>query len=325
MLYPLLLVAFHDSVTGALSTASGLAWASAACSLVLAFLAPMVALAMAKRLSANQRPTVAELLARRIALLAVAAPPIYTFLGVISFMLGVAAADIWAFWILWGILTVAVVLADNQTPATSAPVPAKPGIRIAHGVTALALLLVFLGAHVVNHFFGLVGAEAHAVVMKALRQIYRQPVVEPLVVAGFLFQVISGGYLAWRLTATATDGFRTLQVASGVFLMIFTVSHINAVLVLARSYLNIDSDWGFATGAPTGLIRDAWNIRLVPLYGLAVFFVLSHLVAGARIVMLAHGANRKQADRAQVWGTAVATLSAIVILCGMCGVRLHVG
>jgi hypothetical protein len=37
------------------------------------------------------------------------------------------------------------------------------------------------------------------------------------------------------------------------------------------------------TGAPAGLVKDAWNIRLVPHYWLGVFFVLAHLATGARV------------------------------------------
>ena len=87
------------------------------------------------------------------------------------------------------------------------------------------------------------------------------------------------------------DRFRTFQIASGIFLAAYVLGHMNSVFVFARLYLGIDSDWAFATGAPSGLIKDAWNIRLVPHYGLAVFFVLSHLAAGGRSVLLAHGVS----------------------------------
>jgi hypothetical protein len=78
------------------------------------------------------------------------------------------------------------------------------------------------------------------------------------------------------------DGFRTFQIASGIFLAAYVLGHMNSVFVFARLYFRIDSDWAFATGAPSGLVKDAWNIRLVPHYGLAAFFVLSHLAAGGR-------------------------------------------
>src|SRR5262249_56703135 len=40
----------------------------------------------------------------------------------------------------------------------------------------------------------------------------------------------------------------------------------DSVFIFARTYLGIDTGWGFATGAPTGLVKDPWNIRLVPHY-----------------------------------------------------------
>jgi hypothetical protein len=96
----------------------------------------------------------------------------------------------------------------------------------------------------------------------------------------------------------------------------------NSVFVFARLYLGIDSDWGFATGAPTGLIKDAWNIRLVPHYGLGIFFVLSHLAAGGRAVMLSHGVRRNYANRLLVGSATAAAIVALVVMFGMSGGRL---
>jgi uncharacterized protein GlcG (DUF336 family) len=36
------------------------------------------------------------------------------------------------------------------------------------------------------------------------------------------------------------------------------------------------------------MIKDPWNTRLLPHYWLALFFVLSHLLSGARVIMIAH-------------------------------------
>src|SRR5262249_8252813 len=116
--------------------------------------------------------------------------------------------------------------------------------------------------------------------------------------------------------------FRTFQLASGVFLALYIVGHMDSVFIFARTYLGIDSDWGFATGAPTGLIKDAWNIRLVPHYGLGVFFVLAHLFSGVRIVMLSHGGRKTTADRVMIGGSTAAALTACVIMLGMCGMRV---
>src|SRR5262249_6297553 len=72
---------------------------------------------------------------------------------------------------------------------------------------------------------------------------------------------------------------------------------------------------------PTGLVKDRWNIRLVPHYWLGAFFVLAHLAAGARGVMMAHGVSKAFADRFMVGGAVVAGLVATVIMLGMCGMR----
>jgi hypothetical protein len=169
---------------------------------------------------------------------------------------------------------------------------------------------------------GLVGPSTHASFMKAVRTIYRSSMIEPLLIALMLFQVASGIYLALR-NSVPTDRFRTFQVASGVYLAFFVLGHMNSVFFFARTYLGIDTDWGFATGAPAGLIRDGWNIRLVPHYALGVFFVLSHLAAGARMVMLNHGVRKERADRLMIIGASVAVAVATAIILGMCGLRLQ--
>ena len=153
-------------------------------------------------------------------------------------------------------------------------------------------------------------------------KVYRNDVLQPLVVALFLFQVGTGLFFVWRLTAAPSDRFRTFQIASGVYLAFYVVGHMNSVFVYARSFLGIPTDWNFATGAPTGLIHDAWNIRLPPHYALGAFFVLSHLASGLRAVLIAHGVGQRNADR--LWGACVA-MSAIVaaaIIAGMSGVRI---
>ena len=121
----------------------------------------------------------------------------------------------------------------------------------------------------------------------------------------------------------APQGFhRTFQVGSGAYLSLYILGHMNSVFIYARSFLGIPTDWNFAIGAPTGLIHDAWNIRLLPHYALGVFFVLSHLASGLRVVLIAHGVDRRAANR--LWGAGVA-ISAVIsaaIIAGMCGVRI---
>jgi hypothetical protein len=187
----------------------------------------------------------------------------------------------------------------------------------------VALVAVgYLCLHFSNHMFGWLGAEMHTAVMHKLRTIYRSRIGEPILIASFGFLIVSGVRMAWQLTARRADAIRTLQIAGGVYLVFAVISHLNAVLYFARVHMGIETDWGFGVGDPAGLLKDAWNIRLLPYYLLAVFFVIMHAFCGPRGVILAHGGSRQAADRTLAGGTILAGLVAILIIMAMCGLRI---
>jgi len=74
--------------------------------------------------------------------------------------------------------------------------------------------------------------------------------------------------------------------------------------------------------APTGLIHDAWNIRLVPHYWLGVFFVLSHVASGLRVVLSNHGLKEALVVRGWTAGVIASAVIASLIVAGLCGLRL---
>jgi hypothetical protein len=323
LLYPFALEGFHTSVARIEEGASILSWLSAAASLALAFAMPLIAMLAAMSFSEIGRPTVAQLRAKRTALLALAAPTLFVFVGVVLTMLHDPVPDTWLWVACWAIALALLLRSDNSVPAVLAPRPIPAPLRVAHGVSALAIVMIFLTLHIANHLTFPAGEGTYNAVMKVFRHVYRNDILQPLVVALFLFQVGTGLFFVWRLTAAPSDRFRTFQIASGVYLAFYVLGHMDSVFIFARTYLGIDTGWGFATGAPTGLVKDPWNIRLVPHYGLAAFFVLAHLAAGARAVMMAHGVSRAFADRFMVGGSVVAGLVATVIMLGMCGMRVR--
>ncbi len=153
------------------------------------------------------------------------------------------------------------------------------------------------------------------------RTVYRAKAIEPVLVVLLLFQIASGLHLAWRHSAVTQDFFRTFQIASGVYLSVFILGHMNSVFLYARTYLGIPTDWNFATGAPAGLIHDAWNIRLLPHYALGVFFALSHLASGLRAVLIAHGVDERSVNRLWYAGVALSGVIAAAIITGMTGIN----
>jgi len=296
--YPFLLRAFHAVVGTHAVALSVSAIASATLILAIAFLVPFLGLALAYRPTANTG-------ARRLAYASVTAPTLYVFLGVVQALVHSPIPDEIVWCVIW--LAIAIWSQRARNPV-AVLTPAVGRWRVVHGLTA-AILCLYVLFHITNHLFGLVGPDAHAAVMKIGRVVYRSGVGQPLLVAAMLFQIGTGLHLASRWSAAPQGFHRTYQVATGAYLSVFILGHMNSVFIYARSFLGIPTDWNFAIGAPTGLIHDAWNIRLLPHYALGVFFVLSHIASGLRVVLIAHGMDQGRADR--VWGACVA-ISAIV-------------
>lgn len=324
LLYPFLLNRFHATV--GVDDSSGLVAATAvwlaALWLAAAFAVPACCLICALRLASAPIRTTAQRKALRLAYIGVIGPTAYVFMGVLLYMAGSPLPDEAAWTLAWlAVLAWAVWPAKAEAVTTPVPAGASARLRVAHGIAA-TVILAYVAFHLTNHLFGLVSPEAHARVMAIGRTVYRASFVEPVLVALMLFQIVSGLRLAWRWSGQQVDGYRVFQVASGVYLSIFILGHMDSVFVFARGFLGIDTGWGFATGAPTGLIHDPWNIRLVPHYWLGVFLVLSHLASGLRVVLTAHGVNRSLVFRLWLAGLVAAAIVATVILAGMCGLRL---
>ena len=133
--------------------------------------------------------------------------------------------------------------------------------------------------------------------MISLRKWYRSELVQPVLVVLMVFQIVSGFILCWRATAAHSDLYRALQTSTGAFLTAFIVSHLNSVFILGRAVTKVDTTFLWASGAPVGLLPDAWNVRLVPHYSLGVWFVITHIGLGLRGVLLFHGVRQATADR----------------------------
>jgi hypothetical protein len=293
--------------------------------LLLAIAVPAVGIYVYWRLGAEKIPAPNEVRARVLALISVGAPPVYTALGVLLTMAGNPVSDLAVWVLLWAALT-AMLLRNSPRAAVAAPLagpPALPRLRYAHGVAAAVIVCIFLALHLTNHLSGLWSEGLYRRLMKAFEHVYRARLVEPLLVALMLFQLASGPALVSQYAKRTVDFFRTLQIAAGAYLFFFLLSHMNSVFIYARTFAKIPTDWAFATGAPTGLLRDAWNIRLLPHYLLAVFFVVTHLVLGARIIALAHDVSPRTADRLACAGMAGGAILAVATMLGMVGI--HIG
>jgi hypothetical protein len=309
--YPFLLRTFHALIGPPDAPPPWPAIIGASLALTLAFGVPFLGITLALRPEASTA-------ARRLAYASITAPTLYVFLGVVQALVRSPFPDE----VVWSAIWLGLAGWSQWAPGAAAEtVSPLDRWRFVHGVTA-ALLVIYVLFHLANHLLGLFGPDAHAAMMKVGRTVYRSRLGEPLLVGAMLFQIGTGLILAWRWTAAPQPFHRTFQVASGAYLSLFILGHMNSVFIYARRFLAIPTDWNFAIGAPTGLIHDAWNIRLLPHYALGVFFVLSHIASGARVVLIAHGTDRRRVDR--LWGVAVALSAAVAaaIIAGMCGIRI---
>jgi len=303
--YPYALDRFHNAYVGA-HAMGPMAWLY----LLAAYAIPALGLLFAWRLgaAAPQDLGPARLRAARLAQLVVAAPPMFTLLGVLLYLMKIAGHDgaVWlGLWCAFALGAALVTLTAGEQGRALATMPLAPAddphrhalLRAAHGISAVLLLAVFLLPHLFNHLAGLGGLELHRAIMKTLRLLYRNGFVEPLLIGIFFFQIISGLVLYRRKSASSRDLLDVLQTSSGVYLSIYIAGHINSVFTLAR-YFGTETDFAWAVGAPVGLLADPWDIRLLPHYSLAVLFLIAHLAGATRLVLRKHGAPARRADGA---------------------------
>jgi succinate dehydrogenase/fumarate reductase cytochrome b subunit len=323
LLYPWIVASLYRSgqllehASGPLGSA--IAWAATILAGALVYGVPAVSLAVAAALAPIERPSAVQLLARRAAHLAFASPSLFVLIGVVFYLLHRPSADYLAWTILW--LAVIGVVAASPHKAATASEAAPSWLRVAHGFSALAIVLIFLAWHLANHMSALWSLATNEALMKVLRSWYRSDAVQPLLVALVIFQVISGARLLWARTAVSADFARTVQSLTGAFLMVYLASHMTAVFILGRTVLDIDTNFRWASGAPAGLLPDAWNVRLIPHYSLGVWVAITHLGMGLRVILLNHRIERRTAERVAWSVCGIGLVISLVITAAQLSVR----
>jgi len=307
LLYPLALVVLHQAgrqfVQATDDPGRLMAGVAVGLAAALVYGVPIFSLAVILRSADHIR-------ARRLAHLAFAAPPLFTVIGVAFFLLGVPNGD----YVVWVVAWLAVLAYAALAPrAQAAPAPPATWIRTAHGLTGATILAIFLVWHLGNHVLAAWSLDTHQAVMNVLRTWYRSGLVQPLLVALFLGQLATGWRLLWAKNARPGDVYSSIQTATAAYLVVYIPSHLIAVFILGRWFLRVDATFAWASGAPSGLLLDAWNVRLIPHYSLAVLFVIGHLAMGLRAVLLAHGVRAAAADRLTWAICAIGLVVAVVV------------
>lgn len=143
-----------------------------------------------------------------------------------------------------------------------------------HYVSGL-ILISFAALHLCNHAVGLFGAEAHIAYMQKLRTVYRHAFVESILLLCVGMQIATGIRLFFRKRKSATNGFKKLQLYTGLYMVFFLSVHVSAVLV-GRTVLDLDTNYYFGVA---GLNIFPLFLFFIPYYGLAIAAFFGHLSA----------------------------------------------
>lgn len=139
-----------------------------------------------------------------------------------------------------------------------------------HYISGL-IITTFIGLHLFNHFYSVFGADKHIEMMNTLRYFYRNIFVETILLLAVLVQIISGIKLFFIKTATSNPD--KLQIWTGLYLAIFFVIHLSAVLV-GRFILRLDTNFYFGVA---GLNSFPINLFFIPYYATAVISFFGHI------------------------------------------------
>jgi hypothetical protein len=248
--YPLLLMLLHrcgrqlaEATTATAILAAGVGVSGAAALIVGVPLLSFVAIRQSD-----------DLQTRRLAHLAFAAPPLFTATGLVCLFLGMPGGDTVAWGILW---TGALFCAARKSPATETTITRSADwIRTAHGLSAGVIIGGFVIWHLANHVVALWSLDHNKSIMDVLRPWYRSDLVQPLLLALLLWQLFSGLRLLWAKLPSASDLYSSIQTATAAYLAVYVPSHLIAVLVLGRWLLAVDTNFAWASGAPTAAARS---------------------------------------------------------------------
>jgi hypothetical protein len=134
---------------------------------------------------------------------------------------------------------------------------------------------IFVGLHLFNHFVSVFGAIVHIELMDSLRIIYRNKIVETLLLSAVLVQIISGLKLFFAKRKLVSTFFEKLQIWTGLYLAFFLIIHLGAVLT-GRYVLNLDTNFYFGVA---GLNTFPMSLFFIPYYGLAIMAFFGHISA----------------------------------------------
>lgn len=140
----------------------------------------------------------------------------------------------------------------------------------------LALILgLFIILHLANHIALFSSVKAHLEWQETLRIFYRNPLIEPLLIAGFVLQSIIGLRMI-RQRGWPKTLWPRIQTLSGALLALFLIQHITAALITRWLKPEIDTNIYWAASVVS---RPEFASYFTPYYALGVTAIFAHIAA----------------------------------------------
>jgi hypothetical protein len=322
--YPSLLSSLSAGLVLAHGSASPngvIVWASVIASLTLALAVMLVSLVFGLVLGSPHAGSPEGGHARSIAHLAFATPSLYVGFGNVAGVLHAPSAAPIAWLIVWALVAMIVLLGPRSSPTAVAMTPVgHRRLALAHGVSASAILLLFVGPHIGNHVAGFWNGPAHIEIMNAVRRVYRDDIVQPMLLALIGFQILSGTALVRRRIRMPSDFLGTVQTMSGVYVGVYFLAHMTAVFAARQA--GTDTNWTWLTRPDDSMLVSLSSLRLIAHYWVGPLAIVAHVACGLRMVLLQHDISPATANRLALALITVGVVASSVILVALLNVHI---
>jgi hypothetical protein len=308
-------------VHGSASPDGAIVWVSVIASLTLALAVMLVSFVFGQALGSPHVGSPEGRRARGIAHLVFATPSLYVGFNNVAGVLHAPSAVPIAWLVFWALVAMTVLPGRGASPTAAAMTPVGPRwLARVHGVSASAILLLFVGPHIANHLAGFWNGPVHIEIMNAVRRVYRDDIVQPMLLTLIGFQILTGTVLVRRRMRMPSDFLGTIQTMSGVYVGVYFLAHVTAVF--AARYAGTDTNWNWLTRPHDSMLVSLSNLRLIAHYWVGPIAIVTHVACGLRMILLQRDTSPAAANRLALALITVGVVISSVILAALLNVHI---
>jgi hypothetical protein len=175
---------------------------------------------------------------------------------------------------------------------------------------------------IVNHAAGLWNGSVHIAIMNVVRRVYRDDIVQPVLLALIGFQILSGTALVRRRMRMPSDFLGTVQTMSAVFVGVYFLAHMTAVF--ATRHAGTDTNWIWLTRPNDSMLvsLSPSNLRLIAHYWVGPIAIVAHVACGLRMVLLQRDISPATTNRIALALITAGVVTSSIILAALLNVHI---